>query len=53
MELIIFGAGAIGKRVARDILPNIAGKFSNIFYFDNNINKQDRWGNHFYAYRKM
>lgn len=41
-NLIVLGAGAIGTRVARDILPDLSKKFSNVYFFDNDNKKQGK-----------
>lgn len=46
-KLIVLGAGSIGGRVAQSILPNISDEFSDIYFFDNDINKQ---GKNIYGY---
>ena len=46
-KLIILGAGLIGGIVAKSILPNISDEFSDIYFFDNDINKQ---GKNIYGY---
>lgn len=49
MKLIVFGAGAIGGRVAQSILPNLSSEFSDIYFFDNDVNKQGMESHGYYV----
>lgn len=46
-RLIVFGAGKMGEYVAESILPGMEGFYSEIVYFDNDVNRQ---GKLFYQY---
>lgn len=41
-KLIVLGAGEIGQKVAKDILPNMLEEFEDVYFFDNDINKQGK-----------